>query len=125
MSTEDRMRGVKPYQFKPGESGNPAGRPKGSKNRMKLLAEQLIGNNAKAIVKKVIDMALHGNEACLKMCMDRILPAQRAVDGAQGEKQAAINIFIEAAKQVELVPDKSQTLPQIEIAEYTEIKGEE
>lgn len=99
---ENQMRGVKPYQFTKGQSGNPLGRPKGSKNRMKMLAEGLIGDKAKLIVKKVIDMALSGNEACLKMCMDRILPAQRAVDGSHGENQQAVNIFIEAAQQVKI-----------------------
>jgi len=117
MSEEDRLRGVKPYQFKPGQSGNPLGRPKGSKNKMKLLAEQLIGNNAKLIVKKVISMALNGNEACLKMCMDRILPAQRAVDGAQFEKQQAINIIIEAAQQVTVTKDTYQKQPLIDVVE--------
>lgn len=123
MSKEDQMRGVKPYQFKPGESGNPAGRPKGSKNRMKLLAEQLIGNKAKLIVKKVIDMALNGNEACLKMCMDRILPAQRAVDGSQAEKQQAVNIFIEAAQQVKV--SHEPYVPEIQLKDITEKTGEE
>jgi hypothetical protein len=118
MSKEDQMRGVKPYQFKPGESGNPLGRPKGSKNRMKLLAEQLIGNNAKLIVKKVISMALNGNEACLKMCMDRILPAQRAVDGEQRDKQQAINIIIEAAQQVTVSKETyTPTQPLIDVVE--------
>jgi len=95
----DKLRGVRPYQFKPGQSGNPAGRPKGSKNKTKLLAEGLIGNSAKKIVKKVIEKALEGNEACLRMCMDRILPAQRAVDGEAIDKQQGVNIFIEAAKE--------------------------
>jgi hypothetical protein len=122
MSKEDQMRGVKPYQFKPGESGNPSGRPKGSKNKMKLLAEQLIGNNAKNIVKKVISMALNGNEACLKMCMDRILPAQRAIDGAQADKQQAINIIIEAAKQVQVTTEPYQVKqPLIDVVD---VQGE-
>jgi hypothetical protein len=123
MSKEDQMRGVKPYQFKPGESGNPLGRPKGSKNRMKLLAEQLIGSNAKLIVKKVIAMALNGNEACLKMCMDRILPAQRAVDGLQGEKQQAVNIFIEAAQQVKVTQEPF--VPKVELKDIEPNQGED
>lgn len=85
------------HLFKPGVSGNPKGRPKGSKNKMKLLAEGLIGNNARKIVKKVIEMALDGNEACLKMCMDRIIPAQRAIDIEKSErKEQVINITVES-----------------------------
>ena len=32
------------------------------------------------IVQKVIDKAMDGDVHCLKMCMDRILPVQKAVD---------------------------------------------
>jgi len=87
------------HLFKPGQSGNPKGRPKGSKNRMKALAEGLIGNNAGKIVKKVIEMALAGDQACLKMCMDRIIPAQRAIDQDSADRgKQTININVESMK---------------------------
>ena len=93
----DRSPQLAPHRFAPGQSGNPAGRPKGSKNKMKVLAEALIGNNASKIVRKVISMALEGNEACLKMCMDRIIPAQRAIDIEKSErKEQVINITVES-----------------------------
>lgn len=120
---ENQMRGVKPYQFQKGQSGNPTGRPKGSKNRMKLLAEGLIGDKAKLIVKKVIDMALSGNEACLKMCMDRILPAQRAIDGLASEKQQAVNIFIEAAQQVKVTQEPFVPVIKLEEKDITNVES--
>lgn len=89
------------HLFKPGQSGNPKGRPKGSKNKTKALAEGLIGNNASKIVRKVIEMALNGDQACLKMCMDRIVPAQRAIDIERHErKEQTINIMVESMKDI-------------------------
>lgn|SRR5574341_588701 len=100
-----------------GKSGNPSGRPKGSRNKAKELAEALIGTNATNIVKKVISMALAGNEACLKMCMDRILPSQRAIDTSSLERMnPAIQIFVESAQQVKEIKanEPIDVLPVVE-----------
>jgi Family of unknown function (DUF5681) len=60
--------------WKPGESGNPKGRAPGSKNKQTLFAEQLIAGQSEGIVRKVIECALAGDPACLKLALDRILP---------------------------------------------------
>jgi hypothetical protein len=109
----------KQHLFKPGSSGNPAGRPVGSKNKMKALAEGLLGNNAKKIVKKVIEMALDGNEACLKMCMDRIIPAQRAVDGNGDRGGNSINIIIESADR-KVIVNQETSIPVQDVEDVEE-----
>ena len=44
--------------FKPGQSGNPAGRPKGSRNRSTLALEAIFEAEAEAITRKAIELAL-------------------------------------------------------------------
>jgi hypothetical protein len=63
--------------FEKGKSGNPAGRPKGARNRTTLAAEALLEGQAEAITQKVVDMALEGDLTAARMCLDRILPIRR------------------------------------------------
>lgn len=63
--------------FRPGESGNPAGRPRGARNWTTLAAEQLLDGEAEVLVQKVIDLAKGNNFSALKLCMQRILPVRR------------------------------------------------
>jgi Family of unknown function (DUF5681) len=64
-------------QFPPGQSGNPAGRPKGARNKATLALETLLDGQAEALTQKAIDLALGGDMMALRMCLDRILPARR------------------------------------------------
>src|SRR5690348_2496063 len=43
--------------FRPGESGNPAGRPRGARNRTTLAAEQLLDGEAEVLTRKAIELA--------------------------------------------------------------------
>ena len=63
--------------FGKGTSGNPAGRPKGARNRTTLAAEALLDGQAEAITQKAIDLALEGDPVALRMCLDRVLPVRR------------------------------------------------
>src|SRR5512134_5186 len=59
--------------FKPGQSGNPAGRPKGLKPKPAKYRE-LLQSNADALVQQVIDKALDGDTIALRICADRLIP---------------------------------------------------
>jgi hypothetical protein len=63
--------------FTPGCSGNPAGRPKGARNRSTLALETLLDGQAEALTQKAIELALAGDMAALRLCLDRILPARK------------------------------------------------
>lgn len=64
-------------RFKPGQSGNPGGKAKGTRNRATLALEELLDGQAEALTRKAIDLALTGDLAALRLCMDRILPARK------------------------------------------------
>jgi hypothetical protein len=63
--------------FQKGESGNPAGRPRGSRNRATLLMESLLADDAEAIGRKAIEMAKQGDMAAIRLCMDRLSPPRK------------------------------------------------
>jgi hypothetical protein len=78
MHEEQQPKKVRGRPFQP---GNP-GRPRGSKNRTTLLVEQLIGDEAEKLTKKLVELALAGNVRCLELCLDRLSPQRsgRPVD---------------------------------------------
>jgi Family of unknown function (DUF5681) len=61
-------------RFKRGQSGNPHGRPRGSRNHSYLNLHQIILDDAEAIIGKIVQAALDGDMAAGKMLLDRILP---------------------------------------------------
>ena len=64
-------------RFKPGQSGNPNGRPQGSRNKSTLAMETLLETDCEAITTKCIEKALEGDMAAIRLCMDRLCPARK------------------------------------------------
>src|SRR5689334_750694 len=72
--TAKRARG---RPFPKGQSGNPAGRPRGSTNRATRAAELLLDGEATALTRKAVELALAGDAAALRLCLDRTVAPRR------------------------------------------------
>jgi uncharacterized protein DUF5681 len=71
-------------RFQPGQSGNPAGRPPGARNKRTIIAEKLLDDSAGELTTAAITSATAGDPAALRACMDRVVPRlrHRALDFA-------------------------------------------
>src|SRR6478752_3022016 len=77
MSAENTAGKQRGRPFQKGQSGNRDGRPKGSRNATTLALETLLDGQATALTQKAIDLALAGDMAALRICLDRILPPRK------------------------------------------------
>ena len=84
--------------FEPGKSGNPAGKPKGTRNAATLALESLLDGEAEALTRKAVELALAGDITALRLCLDRILPPRKdrpitfempAINNAQNARTAS------------------------------------
>jgi len=63
--------------FVKGQSGNPAGRPLGSRNKVNREAEAALEAVGGGLVDRIIDHAGAGHPTAMRLCMDRMLPMGR------------------------------------------------
>lgn len=107
--------------WKPGQSGNPAGKRKGTRNRATLLAIAVMEKDVKAISKVITAAALGGNLHAARMVLDRLVPPARErpvsielpdTSTAEGIAQAQL-VILEAVGKGNLAPSEAATLSGI------------
>jgi hypothetical protein len=59
-------------RFKKGHSGNPGGRPLGTRNKATQIALQLLEGEAEKLSRKAVDLALDGDATALRLCLERL-----------------------------------------------------
>ena len=64
-------------KFVKGSSGNPAGRRRGIADR-RVQARELFATRRDDLIAKAIDLALEGDVAALRRCLDRVAPLLKA-----------------------------------------------
>jgi hypothetical protein len=105
-------------QFPKGHSGNPNGRPKGTRNKSTMLAQLLLERDVEETCNRVIEEAKAGNMQAVKMILDRILPPKKdspiTIDIPQIKTTSdilqAINCISTAVGQGDISPSEDETL---------------
>jgi Family of unknown function (DUF5681) len=108
-------------QFQKGQSGNPAGRPPGSRNKSAMLLQNLLDGEAEAIARKVIEMAKGGDMAAIRVCMDRVAPARRSASitcelppmNSRGGTMNALGAVIDAVGAGDITPAEAASLAKV------------
>jgi hypothetical protein len=86
--------------FQKGVSGNPAGKPRGARNKLTVFAEKLTESDVTAIVKVVNDAALAGDLTAAGMVLARVWPVPKGrrvtFDWPHGLDVAGIGVAFDA-----------------------------
>ena len=119
--------------FKPGTSGNPAGKPAGTRSKSTQLLLVLMQDGAQKITQAVIEAAQGGDLMAAKIILDRVMPPakERPVcvdlpDTSTSEGVAAAqNAILQAVAAGELLPGEASTLSAIVEAKRRAIETQE
>jgi hypothetical protein len=104
--------------FQPGQSGNPAGRPRGARNKKTLALEALLDGESEALMVKMIGMAKVGDDLAMRLCMERMLAPQRErpvplllprIESETDARRASAEV-IEALGEGEVTPKEAEHL---------------
>ena len=117
-NTDEKQRG---RPFEKGTSGNPSGRPRGSRNATTLALEVLLDGQAKALTQKAIDLALTGEMAALRLCIERLMPPRKDSPvnftlppmKASADAVAAMAALVDAVAAGELTPMEAGDLTKM------------
>jgi hypothetical protein len=101
-------------RFVPGHSGNPAGRPKGARNRATLFAEALEAGEDVALARRLIDLGHDGDRAALRFVLGRLVPPPRGrvipfdlPDGLEARPQAVFRRVVRLLAEGAITPDEA------------------
>jgi hypothetical protein len=129
---ENKLEKQRGRPFEPGRSGNPNGRPRGSRNHVTKATEAL-HEHSEALVAKAVAMALAGDSSMLRALVSSIIPRTRdrtvefdlpAIETA-ADACAASAAVLRACSRGELTPNEatefmaliSSHVSKIEVAE--------
>jgi hypothetical protein len=114
-NSEPKQRG---RPFRKGQSGNPAGKPKGTRHRATMAVQALLEGEAEALTRKCIELAKEGDNTALRLCMERLAPAakSRPIQLSMPAIETAADILrahaatIRAMAEGEITPDEASVI---------------
>ena len=120
-------------KWKKGQSGNPAGKKPGTRHRATQLAEILLDGQTEKLVNKCVEMAIDGDSAAMRICMDRLVPPRKSrpisinlpdTKNASGVAEAQA-VVVQAVGEGELTIEEGLVLSNILEARLKSIESSE
>jgi hypothetical protein len=117
-NTAAKQRGA---PFRKGQSGNPSGKPPGARNKTTMLAEKLMQDDARDIVRVVLEAAKGGDMTAARLVLERIAPVRKGrpvyfdlppVNSA-ADIAAAMAALTTAMASGEITPDEAATVASV------------
>ena len=105
-------------RFRPGQSGNPAGKPPGTKHHATRMAEHLMEGAAESVVQAVLAAAQGGDMVAARLVLERIAPVRKgrpvllplpAVNTA-ADVLTALGATVKAMADGDITPDEAATV---------------
>ncbi|MEM9061654.1 MAG: DUF5681 domain-containing protein [Pseudomonadota bacterium] len=105
-------------KFQKGQSGNPAGKPKGARHRTTRAVEALLEGEAEGLTRKAVELALDGDTTALRLCLERIAPARKdnpirfsmPAMKSSADASTALRAILEATADGEITPCEANSL---------------
>lgn len=106
-----------PAHYPPGTSGNPAGRPKGSR-KVTAAVEKLLNGDAEELTRTCINLAKTGDSTALRLCIERLCAPMRdrpihfdlpKVESV-ADLPAAVGLAVDAVAAGEITPGEGGAL---------------
>jgi len=107
--------------FRKGRSGNPSGKPRGTRHKTTMAVQTLLEGEAEALTRKCVELAMEGDTTALRLCMERLAPAvkSRAVNLRLPPIETAADILkaqaatIGAMANGDITPDEAVTIANV------------
>ena len=108
-------------RWRKGTSGNPTGRPTGSRNQSTVFFQELLSGQGEALIQKGIELSLKGDTRALSICWDRLLPARKertieltlpSVTEAKSVS-AALASVVTAVAEGSITPGEAESLARV------------
>ena len=108
-------------RFKPGQSGNPAGRPKGSRNKITLLAQAMVEAEGPELIRSYIDGAKAGKPVAQRLTGSVVFPPYRyrpvEIDLPDTDTPAGVaaaqSALVRHVAEGEILPEQGETVSRM------------
>lgn len=120
-------------RFQKGQSGNPRGKQPGLRSELARKIDELLENEAEAIIQKAINLAKSGDPSALRLCLERLAPVRkdRPVVFALPEINTTADVvrasaaLLQAVASGELTPSEAAELGKLVEAHVRAIEATE